>query len=240
MNILITGANRGIGLGLVQRYLEEHDVKRIFAAVRKPAEAKAIHDLNDNRIVLIEYDVLDDKKIETAAEWLKAELKDEGLHILINNAGIALSDNVHIEDPSREAILKTFDTNLCGVVMTTTALLPLLQKAASSETPAKIINMSSGHASIELTTNTWASGRFAYGASKAAVNHYSKQLSTTKAVENIIVIALRPGHVATDMNGHDGNLKVPEATHDIVNMVSGLRIEDSGKFLDRFGKIQSY
>ncbi|CAD5233575.1 unnamed protein product [Bursaphelenchus xylophilus] len=240
MNIFITGANRGIGLGLVQQYVKNPDVKRIFAAVRKPGEAKDLHALNDKRVIIIEFDVLDDTKIEHAAQWLTNEIGDEGLHLLFNNAGISLKEDCRIENPSRKTIMDTFNTNVAGVVRTTSALLPLLQTAASPEKPSKIINVSSGWGSIELTTDAEHGGKFGYGASKAALNHYSKQLGTSELCKNIVVVALRPGFISTAINDYEGPLSVEEATTDIVKMVEGLKVEDSGKFLDRFGKEEAW
>lgn len=108
-------------------------------------------------------------------------------------------------NPNREAALKVFNTNVIGVQMTTAAFLPLLKKASKPEKRSKILNISSYGGSISRTNGfKYPHSNSAYPSSKAALNLYTKFLATSEhAKDDLIIVAVCPGHVKTDVGFND-------------------------------------
>lgn len=92
-NIFVTGASRGIGLGLVQHLIDYPEVRKVFAGARRPQEAEDLKQLakQSSKIHIIQFDVLDDKSIHSAVKEVESKVGNEGLNLLINNAGVYLS-----------------------------------------------------------------------------------------------------------------------------------------------------
>jgi NAD(P)-dependent dehydrogenase (short-subunit alcohol dehydrogenase family) len=199
---VVTGANKGIGLEIARQlaregitvYLGTRDEVRGRAA----AEKLRAEGLDARPLAL---DVSDDASVAAAADFVA---RDAGrLDILVNNAGIAIDDG----PPSRvsmEAVRRTYETNVFGVVRTTQALLPLLRRSEAG----RIVNLSSGLGSITRNSDpAWefAAVKFlAYNSSKSAVNAITVQFAYELRDTPIKVNAADPGYVATDMNRHQG------------------------------------
>ena len=180
--VLISGANRGLGLEFARQYAR--DGWRVHAASRAPATADRLAD----NVVGHFLDVTDPTQISA----LRARLADEQLDVIINNAGIWF--------PKVES-LDGFDARAWESYMQVNALGPLIMAQAFADllSPrgAKLVNVSSRSASIALADDTG----FGYGASKAALNAITKSLSVDWRASNVIVIAITPGWVRTDMGG---------------------------------------
>jgi len=231
-NILVTGANRGIGLALTTRLLELGH--RVFAGARDLAKAGALRELPEAqraRLELVELDVSSDESVHRAVREVgKSSSK---LDVLVNMAGISPSPHdARIDTVNLATFRHTFETNVVGPLRVAQAFIPLLRAAAAAETPARLVNVSSGVASMKGKDN----GIFyAYGVSKTALN----MLSLTEAFDlreaNVCVIALDPGWVRTDLGGPNAWLAPEESARPCADLILGLSMAQSGKFLHYSG-----
>ncbi|VDM55480.1 unnamed protein product [Angiostrongylus costaricensis] len=223
-SVLVTGANRGIGLGLVKEFLKNKEIQHVIATAREPDSAKAVHRHNylelkrigDKRLSVIKLDVTSDESIKDASIAVKNLVGDRGLTVLVNNAGIFVKYFTN-QEPNRADIIKNFDTNAAGVAVLTQMFLPLLRKSASyiatdeffSIDRAAIINISSGAGSIDTnTTGSSSSGMLAYRMSKAALNSLMKTMAIDLEPEHILISSFCPGWVQTDMGGSNADITV--------------------------------
>ncbi len=231
-NILITGANRGIGLALTQRFLQLGH--RVFAGARDLAKTGALRELPEaegGKLSLIELDVSSDDSVNRAArEVSKVTPK---LDVLVNMAGVSPSPHdARIDTVNLDTFRHAFETNVVGPLRVAQAFAPLLRAGAALETPARLVNVSSGVASMQGKDN----GIFyAYGVSKTALN----MLSVTEAFDlkdaNVCVIALDPGWVRTDLGGPNAWLAPEESARPCADLILGLSLAQSGKFLHYSG-----
>jgi NAD(P)-dependent dehydrogenase (short-subunit alcohol dehydrogenase family) len=198
---LVTGANKGIGKEIARQLggigmtvlIAARDAGRVEAATRE-LQASGI---DAQPIVL---DVTDEESIAAAAKQIE---RDHGrLDVLVNNAGI-LADR---DESSTEDFMRTYHTNVVGVVNVTNALLPLLRKGSD----ARIVNLSSELGSVGLladpTSRQAGIPLFAYNSSKAALNAVTVMSANAARADGIKVNAVSPGYCATDMNDHQGVL----------------------------------
>ncbi len=229
-SVLITGANRSIGLEIVKQlskkglfvYLGSRDLEKGKAAVKE---------LNENgfeNIKAIEIDVTNSDSILAAKNSVESE--QGKLDILINNAGILGTHPQQASNTSIEDIQKVFDTNFFGVINVTQAFLELLKK---SESP-RISNITSGLGSLTLHNDpTWkyyAVKTASYGTSKAALNAYTIALAYELKDLSFKVNAIDPGYTATDFNHHSGTGTVESAASFIVKHTFTNDDAPTGKF----------
>ncbi|NXK87186.1 DHB2 dehydrogenase, partial [Formicarius rufipectus] len=158
-SVLVTGANRGIGLGLVQHLLGlPKPPQWVFAACRDPKgqRAQELQNLASKHpnLVIIPLEVADPASIKAAAAKVGEHLGGSGLNLLINNAGISKINL--LENETLEDMTETYTTNTTGPLLMGQAFLPLLKKAAQGSpgsglscSKAAIVNMSSIGGSIE-------------------------------------------------------------------------------------------
>jgi NAD(P)-dependent dehydrogenase (short-subunit alcohol dehydrogenase family) len=231
-NILVTGANRGIGLALTRRLLELG--QRVFAGVREPAKASALRGLPSAqlaRLTVVGLDVGSDRSVRQAVREV-TELVPR-LDVLVNMAGISPAPHdARLDTVDVDTCSQAFETNVIGPLRTAQAFLPLLRAAARPERPARLVNVSSGVASMKGKDN----GIFyAYGVSKTALN----MLSLTEAFDlkesHICVIALDPGWVRTDLGGPNAHLAPDESARPCADLILGLSMASTGKFLHYSG-----
>jgi NAD(P)-dependent dehydrogenase (short-subunit alcohol dehydrogenase family) len=205
---LVTGGNKGIGLGLVKQlaqagwtvYLGSRDSARGQRARDSlPAEL-------DVRVLAL--DVTSAAALQAAADSVRRQ--SGKLDVLVNNAGIA----VDVEPPSKatlESLRSTYETNVFGPVLVAQAMLPLLRAGALK----RIVNVSSelGSATLHGDPNfkyAFVNG-LSYCSSKSALNTFTVLLSKELYAEGFAVNAVNPGYTATDLNGHSGTLSVEQA-----------------------------
>jgi NAD(P)-dependent dehydrogenase (short-subunit alcohol dehydrogenase family) len=212
---LVTGANKGIGLGLVQQLAQAGWI--VYLGSRDAARGQAARDSLpaglDVRVLAL--DVTDAAALHAAAETVQQQTGR--LDVLVNNAGIALE----IEPPSKatlDALRGTYETNLFGPVLVTQAMLPLLRAG----TLKRIVNVSSelGSATLHGDPNfkySFVNG-LAYCSSKSALNAFTVLLSKELYAEGFAVNAVNPGYTATDLNGHSGKLTVEQAAATIARV----------------------
>ncbi len=231
-NILITGTNRGIGLALSARFLELGH--RVFAGARDLGKTGALRELPEAdraRLDVIELDVGSDESVNRAAREV-GKLTPR-LDVLVNMAGISPAPHdARLDTVNLDTFRRAFEINVVGPLRVAQAFAPLLRAAATPEAPARLVNVSSGVASMKGKDN----GIFyAYGVSKTALN----MLSVTEAFDlreaNVAVISLDPGWVRTDLGGPNAWLAPEESARPCADLILGLSLEQSGKFLHYSG-----
>lgn len=192
---LVTGANRSIGLG-VTRQLAEHGITVYLGSRNLEAGAAAAQPLIESGFSVIpcRLDVTVQADIDEVVAQIQAA--HGRLDILVNNAGI-LYDTWQTASTADLSVVQTaFDTNTFGPWRLCQACLPLLRKSDR----ARIVNVSSGAGSI----TTMGSGTPAYAVSKVALNALTRMLATELESDRILVNAVCPGWVATEMGGAGG------------------------------------
>jgi len=219
--VLITGANRGLGLGFVKQYLQ--DGWYVLACVRDIERSKNLKILMETNKANLQLEVLDISNEKSIGQFIK-RIKNTNFKfdVVINNAGICLNED--FGNYTSKTFETTFNVNTIGVALFSQAI-QLFIKAGG-----KLINISSGMGSTELNINPTA-GLDAYAMSKAALNIFTKRLASKIQFKNITVVALSPGWVKTDMGGEEAPLNVEDAIFKLVDTIIKLTILDSGKFL---------
>ena len=206
--VLITGANRGIGLEFARQYAEAG--YRVHAACRTPGSADALASLGE-RVTLHALDVTDHGRIEALA----AGLKNEAIDILINNAGI-YGDRQELGKIDYAAWEEVMRVNTLAPLKMAECFLPHLEAGKMK----MIASLTSRMGSI---ADNNAGGVYIYRSSKAALNAAARSLALDLAPRGITVIVFHPGWVKTDMGG-------PSALIDAETSVGGMRavIEGAG------------
>lgn len=207
-NILITGANRGIGLELSRLFQARGST--VYATCRKVSAELDALEIN----VIEGIDVSDPQSIDK----LSRALDGIKLDILINNAGILTRET--LEDLNFERIRKQFEVNTLGPLRVISAL----QENLSDHSKVGIVTSRVG--SIE---DNGSGGIYGYRISKAAANMVGKNLSHDLAKRNIPVILLHPGLVATEMTGRTG-IDPADAARGIIARIDELSMENTGSF----------
>lgn len=220
--VFITGANRGIGLGLVGHYLAQNN--RVIAAVRQPTQAKSLLRLQAQRstLTLIELDLSSEQSLLA----LPSQLGKQTIDILFNNAGTSFDEN--LENWTFDKMLTSFTSNTIGPALVIKQLLPLIKPQG------KIIQMSSGRASLDWNQSP-EDGLDGYGASKAALNMFTRRLAAKLKPQNIITASISPGWVKTDTGGDQAPSSVSDAVASISKTADNLTLADSGMFFDENG-----
>lgn len=231
-NILVTGANRGIGLALTRRFLELG--QRVFAGVRKPESAGALSDLPSElreRLTLVALEVTSDESVRQAAARVASFTSR--LDVLVNMAGVSPAPHdARLDAVDLAKCREAYEINVLGPLRTAQAFAPLLRAAASAERPARLVNVSSGVASMAGKDN----GMFyAYCVSKTALNMLSLTESFDLKQDNVCVVALDPGWVRTDLGGPNAHLAPEESARPCADLILGLSLAQTGKFLHYSG-----
>uniref|UniRef100_A0A3Q3XLZ1 Uncharacterized protein n=1 Tax=Mola mola TaxID=94237 RepID=A0A3Q3XLZ1_MOLML len=242
-NILVTGTNRGIGLDLV-RYLAEktNEETRIYACCRDPEgdKAQALRDLaiqHPQKIQLIKLDQSNEDSISCAFQTVSAHIGAGGLNLLINNAAIAKPPIPGLlSDTNKQDMMEGYETNVVGpFLLTKVSLSPSSQWKF---TQSAVINISTLGSSIEkLPENFHAAQLYSYRASKAALNMVTRCFSEEFKSQHILVAAVHPGWVRTDMGGEQATITTQESVLGMINLISSMSNKDRGMLLDWEGTI---
>ena len=217
--VLVTGANRGLGLEFVKQ-LKAKGYK-VIGTARQPAEATEL-DATGARVEQL------DVTSQASVDALAGALKGVPIDILINNAGMVNRADSSLDTLDFTAMERSFQVNSLGPLRVTRALLPNLL-AGRDKT---IINITSRLGSIELSSG----GLYSYRTSKAALNQINKIISVELAPQGFTSIVMHPGWVKTDMGGPDATLEVEESINGMVAVIEGLSPADSGKFFNYDGQ----
>jgi NAD(P)-dependent dehydrogenase (short-subunit alcohol dehydrogenase family) len=213
--ILITGANRGIGLELSHQFADRGDT--VLAACRSGNEA-----LHQSGITVIEdIDVADDN----CGAKLQAAVAAQPLDILINNAGILTSET--LDDLNFDRMRRQFEVNALGPLRVTQALLPNLHEGS------KLLILTSRVGSVGDNSS---GGIYGYRMSKAAANMAGKNLALELQERGIAVGILHPGLVATEMTGNSG-VSTEESASGLIERIDALNLDNSGTFWHAQGEV---
>ncbi len=218
--VVITGANRGIGLSFAKLYKKFG--YEVYALCRQ--SSSELHTLG---VKVIEgVDVADEK----AAALVKEKLEGVAINLLINNAGILRNENLGEVD--YESIKSQFEVNALGPLRITEALMDQLTPAKDGL--ARIAMITSRMGSIADNTS---GGRYGYRMSKAALNIASVSLAHDLKDKNIVLGIFHPGLVATDMIGGYGDISPDEAAERLDKRIYAVKKENSGSFWHSNGEI---
>jgi NAD(P)-dependent dehydrogenase (short-subunit alcohol dehydrogenase family) len=217
--VLVTGANRGIGLETC-RQLAEKGFKVFLTARNVQAGKKAVDKLkrNGHDIHFIELDVSKEESINKAAQ--KFSYFNVELNVLVNNAAI-LIDDVTIFNTNTELFINSLTTNSFGPANVINSFLRFMNKGS------RIINVSSGAGSV----SNMSSYAPLYSVSKAALNAITKQFASVLAGKKIAVNSVDPGWVKTDMGSPCAPRSLNKGTETIVWLAAEAPIGLTGKFL---------
>jgi NAD(P)-dependent dehydrogenase (short-subunit alcohol dehydrogenase family) len=219
--VVITGANRGLGLELSRIYASRGD--EVWAGCRRPKEADELRGLTRH---VLELDMAAEKSIQRFADALGPEPID----ILYNNAGID-ARALGVDDGRRDVLqlgaehfLDVMRVNAVGPMLLARAVLDRLE---ASDNP-RIVNVSSQVGSMEVAHTI---GRdVGYTSSKAALNMISVRQSVHLRDAGVIVVAVHPGFLKTDMGGERAELPTVDGARGVIDLVDGLTEADSGTF----------
>jgi NAD(P)-dependent dehydrogenase (short-subunit alcohol dehydrogenase family) len=235
--VLITGANRGLGLEFTRQYLERD--AHVFAGCRQPAAAISLHTLQaryPQRLSIVPLDVADADAIAKAHDVVHSQT--ERIDILINNAGIYSSRGS--DEPLER--LGTFSFEDALTVLRVNAVAPLLVAQQflgllRASRGAKLINISSGYGSVSANTGGFP---YYYGASKAALNMFMRSLAADAKRWGIITVLLDPGWVSTDMGGPGAPLTPKKVVTAMLRLIDTLTPRHNGRFLTWQGDEQDW
>ncbi|KAF8355385.1 hypothetical protein PRIPAC_97008 [Pristionchus pacificus] len=214
-SIVVTGANRGIGLGLVKELLKNDQIGKLFATTRNPSKSPELQSISDPRLVIVEMDADSNSSIGKAVEQIGKVVGSSGVDILINNAGVLYPVDINAPINRKEAS-KNFDVNCVATMAVTFAFKELLKAGAKKAGHSQVVNISSVLGSISLT----------WGA--AGLNMYTKTLAMDWKADGIRVTAINPGWVKTDMGTEAGELTVEESTSNISRTIFKLGEQSNG------------
>jgi NAD(P)-dependent dehydrogenase (short-subunit alcohol dehydrogenase family) len=231
LKILVTGANRGLGIEFVRQYLKSG--KNVVATCRRPDEAinlKKLHEKYVNSLKIVKLNVTNQTSIDESYHEVKNSIT--AIDILINNAGLfsgGKSRYYALGKLYTENIVEVFSTNSIAPVLIMERYLPLLKKGNNP----KVINISSKMGSVSLKTST---STYSYDASKAALNMFTKALSNQIKKEKIAILALHPGWVQTRMGTDRAPLTPEKSIGGMTKVIDSVTMKDTGKFLDWEGR----
>jgi NAD(P)-dependent dehydrogenase (short-subunit alcohol dehydrogenase family) len=221
MRIVITGANRGIGLELVRQCLARGDT--VIATTRNRSDAPALAALEKGALTVLDCDVGDDASVRAFAAKVPG-----CVDALINNAGV-MGSMTSLQDIDFNDVQQTYSVNALGPLRVTGALLPQLRLSEVK----KVLHVTSGMGSIG---DNASGGAYGYRMSKAALNMGARSMAIDLKREGILVAVINPGWVKTDMGGAGAQIDVATSAAGILAQLQTLSAKNSGEFLDYEGK----
>lgn len=221
--VLITGANRGLGLEFAKQYCEQD--YNVIACCRDIGHATELKSLSQHHD-LIKLHTLDVGNSEDIKQ-LAIELKSQSIDILINNAGIYRPST--IGNINKKEWMESFLINTIAPYEVTNYFLPHLLKGELK----KIVSITSKMGSIDDNTS---GGSYIYRTSKTALNSMMRSLTHDLKSQGIATLTLHPGWVRTDMGGPGGWIDTPESIQGMINQINRLSLKNSGQYIDYAGK----
>ena len=223
--VLVTGANRGLGLEFVRQYAQAG--WKAWAACRAPKSAKelkALQSQHGGAIEILALDVTDAASVGGAA----AQLRGEPIDLLLNNAGVGSPPAQKIGSLDYAAWARVMDANVLGPARVIEAFVDNVARGGDK----RIVTVTSRMGSIEDNSS---GGSYAYRSSKAGVNAVMKSFSIDLAPRGITCVVVHPGWVRTDMGGAGGKLAPAESVKALRGLIESLGSKDAGKFYDYDG-----
>ena len=220
--VVITGANRGLGLELAKVFAVRGAT--VIGGCRTPGAADELRAVTEH---VYRVDTGDERSI---ADFVTA-VGDGPIDVLVNNAGLsaeglgAAPDERDVLLLSPEHFMGQMRINALGPLLLARGLIPALRRSGRP----RIVNISSQVGSMVVGSHT---GRdVGYGASKAALNMVTIKLASRLHDDGVVAVAIHPGWLRTAMGGASADLDPTEAAVQIVDLIAGLTVEQSGKFL---------
>jgi len=215
--VLITGAARGLGLDFVKQYAAKG--WKVHACARKPEALKEVKgDIHPHALEVTDY---------KAVKALAMELSGEAIDVLICNAGVAGREAAALGSIDPAVWRATFEVNALAPLMMAEAFVDHVARSKDR----KLVAVSSRLGSI--THNDGA--RYAYRASKTALNMEWKSLSRDTAGKGLVCVVMHPGWVQTDMGGAGATLTIDQSVPAMVKVIDGLKPADNGRFFNYDG-----
>ena len=217
--VLVTGANRGLGLEFAEQLQSKGYT--VIGTAREPDQAT---ELKASGARVEQLDVASQSSVDALADRLAGVPID----LLINNAGIAARGDSSLKTVDYAAMERTFQVNSLGPLRVTQALLPNLQAGNKKV----IVHITSRLGSIELSDG----GMYSYRTSKTALNQINKIMSVELEPQGFTSVVMHPGWVQTDMGGAGATLTTSESISGMLGVIDGLTIDDTGKFYNYNGE----
>jgi NAD(P)-dependent dehydrogenase (short-subunit alcohol dehydrogenase family) len=225
--VLITGANRGLGLEYVRQYTELG--WNVIACTRKPRAAELL-ELGQERLRICALDVVD----HGAVDALATALNDISIDVLVNNAGTSgpkgapeCMEYSGVDNSDYDIWRQIFEVNLLGAFKVATAFHSHLARAERGV----LVNMSSDLGSMAQNT---MGNMYSYRSSKSALNMLTKGFSADW--KDIISVSMAPGWCRTELGGMGAEIDPADSVAEQIGSIAKLSQEQSGCFIDRFGK----
>lgn len=226
MNVLITGANRGLGLGFVQHYLAKG--WQVWACYR--SECEALTNLNTDALHLVQWDVSQDQ--------VPSEALPDTIDLLINNAGVygSTTGGQSLDLIAPDDMLEVFNVNCVGPLRVVRHLKDRVIAAQGI-----IANVSSKMGS---SADNSSGGAYAYRAAKAALVIVSKSMAVDLQSDGVRVVTLHPGWVQTDMTDHSGLIDVETSVKGMMQVIADVgdskKHYEAGQFIAFDGQVVPY
>ncbi|KAF8771530.1 C-factor like protein [Argiope bruennichi] len=222
-SVMVTGANRGIGLEFVKQLVKLPKPPRfVFATYRNENSIQDLKDIQEKcketQVVLIQMDISNCNDIEKAKKVIEEKVGDKGLNLLINNAGVGIDLD----------ILSLLQINPATRWDTSGMKVP----------EQAVVNISSLMGSITELTDSQSKEllkAFSYRISKTALNMAMRVIALTIKDQGVLVVNMCPGWVKTDMGTEHATLEPSESISAMLNTFSNLNESHHGAFLDRNG-----
>lgn len=219
--VLITGANRGLGLEFCRQYAEQG--WHVIACARNPDDAFDLNNLA-NRHSTVQLEALDVSKFKQI-DALSEKLSGTAIDVLVNNAGIYLDDKGNgFGQLDYQAWTESLLTNTEAPVKMAEAFLTQIKKSGKK----LIVNISSLMGSI---ADNGSGGSIFYRSSKAALNAAMKSLSVELKEQSVGVLIFHPGWVKTDMGGPNALINAEQSVTGMRGAIEGFALNQSGSFI---------
>ena len=216
-SVVITGANRGIGLELTKQFLDNGS--KVYATFR--SDSGGLEQIDNPNLNTYQLDVRDGELIQKLVESIDGEVD-----LLINNAGVADGRWQSISEIDMEYALEVINVNAISPLLVTQKFQNKMKKGST------IVMISSLMGSI----SDCMSGRsYAYRASKSALNMFSIAMKNELQNEGISVLILHPGWVATDMGGPNATVSPEESVRGMIERINEHDLEMSGRYVEYDG-----
>ena len=224
-HIIVTGANRGLGLGLVTKLVQRGD--QVIATVRTlpldPSSALVLlHALHPAQLTIYACDMGQPEQISAFA----AAMQPHNIAGLINNAGV-WGDHQSVDDLNFTEAAHLYQVNALAPLQLSLALRTPLRRGNG-----KIMHITSGLASI---ADNQSGGNYGYRMSKAALNMMSKSLAIDLKADGIVSAVVEPGWVQTDMGGPNAPTTIEDSVRGLIEQFDALNAGASGQFLSYRG-----
>jgi NAD(P)-dependent dehydrogenase (short-subunit alcohol dehydrogenase family) len=218
VDVLVTGSSRGIGLALCGAFLDRD--ARVFAAARRPEASQGLAALagrHGERLVSVSMDVSDEASVAAAVDSVAAVTG--GLDVVVNNAGVNF-DSQSFTDVAAATMTEAFAVNVLGPLLVSQRTLPLLR----ARDGARLVNITMPTGRLGVIKQSTG---HAYVVSRFGTNALTRMIANE--VTDVVVVALYPGYLRTDMSGHaEAASDVDEGARQVVATIEALGPADHG------------